>query len=59
MPPAVAAGWYWAPVRRHGIRMPGCRDLFIPSSTIEGDVGTVDGAAWAGLETARAILKER
>jgi hypothetical protein len=58
-PPAVAAGWYWAPVKRHGIRMPGCRDLFIPSSTIEGDVGTVDGAAWAGLEVARQILAER
>jgi len=57
-PPAVAAGWYWAPVLRHGIRMPGTQDLFIPSSTIEGDVGTVDGAAWAGLTVAREILGE-
>ena len=58
-PPAVAAGWFWAPVRRHGLRMPGCRDLFVPSSTNEGDVGTVDGCAWAGLEVAREILALR
>ena len=57
--PAVAAGWYWAPVKRHGLRMPGCRNLFIPSSTNEGDVGTVDGCAWAGLEVAKEILAER
>ena len=57
-PPAVAAGWYWAPVKRHGIRIPGCRNLYVASSTIEGDVGTVDGSAYAGLESARAILEE-
>lgn len=56
--PAVAAGWYWAPVARHGIRVPGCSDLYIASSTIEGDVGTVDGMAYAGLESARAILNQ-
>ena len=58
-PPAVAAGWFWAPVRRHGLEIPGCRDLFIPSSTGEGDVGTVDGCANAGLQVARAILAQR
>ena len=57
-PPAVAAGWYWAPVKRHGVRVPGCRNLYVASSTIEGDVGTVDGSAYAGLESARAILAE-
>jgi len=58
-PPAFAAGWYWAPTLRHDIRLPGCNDLFVASSTLEGDLGTVDGAAYAGLESARAILAER
>jgi hypothetical protein len=58
-PPAFAAGWYWAPTYRHDIRLPGCQNLFVASSTLEGDLGTVDGAAFAGLESARAILAER
>ncbi len=50
--------WYWAPLRRHGLRVPGCDGLFLASSTNESDAGPVDVAAHAGLEAARAILAE-
>ena len=47
--------WFWAPVRRHGIRMPGCDGLYLASSSFESDAGPVDIAAHAGLEAAAAI----
>ncbi len=55
--PACMA-WYWAPLRRHGLRVPGCEGLYLASATCESDAGPVDVAAHAGLEAARAILAE-
>ena len=53
--PAVM-GWFWAPVRRHAVRAPGCEGLFLANTTIESDAGPVDISAHAGLQAARAIL---
>lgn len=53
--PAVM-GWFWAPVRRHGVEVPGCPDLYLANTTIESDAGPVDISARAGLDAARAIL---
>jgi phytoene dehydrogenase-like protein len=56
--PAVM-GWFWAPVRRHGIDVPGCPGLYLANSTIESGAGPVDINAQAGLLAAQAILAER
>ncbi|MCH2170284.1 FAD-dependent oxidoreductase [Myxococcota bacterium] len=56
--PAVAVGWYWAPVKRHELCLPEFPGLYFASSTLEGDTGTVDGLALAGLDSARSILAE-
>jgi phytoene dehydrogenase-like protein len=48
--------WYWAPMRRHDLRVPGCEQLYLASATIESDAGPVDVAADAGLRAARAVL---
>ena len=53
--PAVM-GWFWAPVRRHGVEVPGCPGLYLANTTIESDAGPVDISARAGLDAARAIL---
>ncbi|MGH7822961.1 MAG: hypothetical protein ACREQ9_24655, partial [Candidatus Binatia bacterium] len=45
--------WFWAPVRRHGLEVPGIRGLLLAGSTIETGAGIVDVGAWAGLEAAR------
>ncbi|NQZ96718.1 MAG: NAD(P)-binding protein [Myxococcales bacterium] len=55
--PAVM-GWFWAPVRRHGVRVPGCPGLYLANSTIESDAGPVDISAQAGMQAARAILAD-
>jgi phytoene dehydrogenase-like protein len=55
--PAVM-GWFWAPVARHGVRVPGCDALYLASTTIESDAGPVDIAAEAGLAAARAVLED-
>jgi phytoene dehydrogenase-like protein len=55
--PAVM-GWFWAPVRRHGIRVPGCPGLYLANTTIESDAGPVDICAQAGMDAARAILAD-
>jgi hypothetical protein len=51
-------GWFWAPVARHGVRVPGCDALYLASTTIESDAGPVDIAAEAGLAAARAVLED-
>ncbi len=53
--PAIM-GWFWAPVRRHGVEVPGCPGLYLANTTIESDAGPVDISARAGLDAARAIL---
>jgi len=53
--PAIM-GWFWAPVRRHGVEVPGCPCLYLANTTIESDAGPVDISARAGLDAARAIL---
>ena len=55
--PAILA-WYWAPVERHGVRLPDLDGLYLASTTIESDAGPVDIAAYAGLEAAREILAD-
>ena len=55
--PAVM-GWFWAPVERHGVRVPGCEGLYLANTTIESDAGPVDISAHAGLEAARALLAD-
>ncbi|MEE8313982.1 MAG: hypothetical protein V3R91_06645, partial [Myxococcota bacterium] len=55
--PAVM-GWFWAPVERHGVRVPGCEGLYLANTTIESDAGPVDISAHAGLEAARALLDD-
>jgi phytoene dehydrogenase-like protein len=55
--PAVM-GWFWAPVRRHGIRVPGCPGLYLANTTIESDAGPVDICAQAGMDAARAIVAD-
>lgn len=52
--PACLA-WYWSPVVRHGVEVPGCDGVFLASTTFESEAGPVDIAAHAGLEAARAI----
>jgi phytoene dehydrogenase-like protein len=52
-------GWFWAPVRRHGIRAPGVRNLYFANTTIESEASPVDISAQAGLEAARAVLQDR
>ena len=53
--PAIM-GWFWAPVRRHGVEVSGCPGLYFANTTIESDAGPVDISARAGLDAARAIL---
>ncbi len=55
--PACLA-WYWSTTKRHGVRMPGCADLYLASTTFESDAGPIDIAAHAGLEASRAILED-
>jgi phytoene dehydrogenase-like protein len=51
-------GWFWAPVRRHGVSVPGCPGLYLANSTIESGAGPVDINAHAGLLAAQAMLAE-
>ncbi len=46
--------WFWAPVRRHALEVPGIRGLLLAGSTIETTAPMVDIGAWAGLQAARA-----
>ena len=55
--PAIM-GWFWAPVRRHGVRVPGCPGLYLANTTIESQVGPVDISAHAALEASRALLAD-
>ena len=48
--------WAWAPVRRHGLEVPGIAGLLLAGSTIESPAAIVDVGAWAGLAAARRAL---
>ena len=48
--------WYWSPIVRHGVEIPGCSSVYIAASTIESEAGPIDIAAHAGLEAARRII---
>ncbi len=48
--------WAWAPVRRHGLEVPGIRGLLLAGSTIESPAAVVDIGAWAGRAAAHAAL---
>jgi phytoene dehydrogenase-like protein len=48
--------WAWAPLRRHGLTVPGIRGLFLAGSTLEAPAAIVDLAAWAGREAAHGAL---
>ena len=50
-------GWYWAPVKRHPVAVPGCENLYFAGATAESDAGPSEIAAHAGLRAARAILE--
>ena len=48
--------WFWAPVHRHGVRVPGSEGLLLANTTIESDAGPVDICAYAALEAATSFL---
>jgi phytoene dehydrogenase-like protein len=48
--------WAWAPVRRHGLEVPGVRGLFLAGSTVEAPAAVVDIGGWAGRAAAHAAL---
>jgi hypothetical protein len=48
--------WSWAPVKRHGLTVPGIEGLLLAGATIEAPAGIVDISAWAGREAARRVL---
>src|SRR4029078_1699081 len=48
--------WSWAPVKRHGLTVPGIDGLLLAGATIEAPAGIVDISAWAGREAARRAL---
>ena len=48
--------WSWAPVRRHGLTVPGIDGLLLAGATIEAPAGIVDISAYAGRAAAHAAL---
>ena len=52
-----STSWAWAPVRRHGVVVPGIRGLLLAGSTVEAPAAIVDIGAWAGREAAREALR--
>ena len=52
----AAMAWFWAPVRRHPVAVPGCESLYLANTTIESDSGPVEICAHAGLLASHAIL---
>ena len=52
----AAMAWFWAPVRRHPVPVPGCEALYFANTTIESDSGPVEICAHAGLLASHAIL---
>ena len=54
----AAMAWFWAPVHRHGVRVPGSEGLLLANTTIESDAGPVDIRAYAALEAAHVVLAE-
>lgn len=52
----AAMAWFWAPVRRHPVAVPGCESLYFANTTIESDSGPVEICAHAGLLASHAIL---
>lgn len=55
--PAIM-GWFWAPVKRHAARVPGCPGLYLANTTIESQVGPVDISAHAALQATAAIEED-
>jgi len=48
--------WSWAPVKRHGLTVPGMEGLLLASATLEAPAGIVDIGAYAGRAAAHAAL---
>ena len=48
--------WSWAPVKRHGLIVPGMDGLLLASATLEAPAGIVDISAYAGRAAAHAAL---
>jgi phytoene dehydrogenase-like protein len=48
--------WSWAPVKRHGLTVPGIEGLLLAGATVEAPAGIVDISAYAGRAAARAVL---
>lgn len=48
--------WSWAPVKRHGLTVPGIDGLLLAASTLEAPAGIVDISAYAGRAAAAAVL---
>ena len=48
--------WSWAPVKRHGLTVPGIDGLLLAAATLEAPAGIVDISAYAGRAAARAVL---
>ena len=49
--------WSWAPVKRHGLTVPGLEGLLLASATLEAPAGIVDIGAYAGRAAAHAALE--
>jgi phytoene dehydrogenase-like protein len=48
--------WSWAPVKRHGLTVPGIDGLLLAAATLEAPAGIVDISAYAGRAAAHAAL---
>jgi phytoene dehydrogenase-like protein len=48
--------WSWAPVKRHGLTVPGIEGLLLAGATLEAPAGIVDIGAYAGRAAARVAL---
>ena len=50
-------GWYWAPVKRHGVEVTNCENLYLAGATVESNAGPSEISVHGGLMAARKILK--
>lgn len=58
VPRPACLAWFWSPIERHGVRVPGAPGVYLASSTFESDAGPVDICAHAALVCARAIAED-
>lgn len=49
-------GWYWAPVKRHAVVVPGCENLYLAGATVESNAGPSEISVHGGLMATQAIL---